>query len=87
LSCTPSLGLPFSPAGAVSGTGGNVAFTQQGSFGGDQIGIATVSFAFNGVLNNGVITGTANYSEVWSGPTANGPVSGGGSTTLAVTLR
>jgi len=85
--CTSNLALPFDHNGPVVGAGGNLDFGQQQTLGGSQIGIATINFAFHGVLSSGVITGTESYSQNWSGPTDNGAVSGGGSTTFSVTLR
>ena len=49
---------------------------------------STHTLAFTGTLSNGVITGTLNFSESFSGPnTSGGTFTGSGSTSFAITLR
>jgi hypothetical protein len=90
--CSPWPSMPFNVGGPLTGTGGNVAFGWQSTATSTSPSTVTVTntFAFTGALSNGVITGTATYSEAASGqqnPPFSGTISSSGSTTFAVTLR
>jgi hypothetical protein len=90
--CSSLPSAPFTLGGPLTGTAANLTFGFQST--GTSTSPATVTvtntFAFTGSLSNGVITGTATYSEVGSGqqnPPFNGVITNNGSTTFSVTLR
>ena len=88
--CQASFGtVGFGYRGALTGSTGNMTFSQQTINTSTSPATVTVTntLTFTGAMSNGVIAGTVNYTEVSDGRTIFTTISGSGSTTFAVTLR
>jgi hypothetical protein len=84
------ISVSFNYSGPITGTTGNIALAVQ-TFAANR-GPGTVdsthTLAFTGTLSNGVITGTLNFTEAYSGTNTSGSTTtGSGSTSFAVSLR
>jgi len=80
----------FNYSGPITGTTGNITLAAQNFVARTTPGTvdSTHTLAFTGTLSSGVITGTLNFSEAFSGPnTSGGTTTGSGSTSFTVTLR
>jgi hypothetical protein len=73
-------------SGEIGGTAQSLSFTHRASF--TTFLTVTSTLTFAGALDNGIITGTMNYTEVSSGAASSGgTINGSGTTTIPVTLR
>ena len=84
------ISVSFNYSGPITGTAGNITWAVQ-TFAPNR-GPGTVdsthTLGFTGALSNGVITGTLNFTEAYSGTnTSGGTTTGSGSTSFPVTLR
>jgi hypothetical protein len=84
------ISVSFNYSGPITGTAGNITWAVQ-TFAPNR-GPGTVdsthTLGFTGALSNGVITGTLNFTEAYSGTnTSGGATTGSGSTSFALTLR
>jgi hypothetical protein len=73
--------VPFSHHGALSGSPGSLSFSDGSVFGG-----VTLATSFTGTLSGSVINGTLTHTETHAGVNGNTTVTGGGTTSFAVTL-
>lgn len=81
--------VPFDWAPTVSASGSNLSFTQQRSSTSTTPATvtATTTLSFAGTRTGDSIAGTLTYTDTTSGQNSSGPISGSGSTTMAVAVQ
>ena len=74
-------------SGDIGGTAQNISFANQATSPSNLPLMVTITLAFAGALDNGVISGALTYGKVLSGQNGTGTATGSGTTTIPVTLR